>query len=573
MTDLPPVAPEVLAAALDGLPGRVRRRADALAADRASWRVGVVGAGLEVDLGEVVEIAVDAGGAITDAADVTCGCLLAPRCAHRAAVLLAAPAATPDAALPSSSSPAAPSSSGVDDPPETDPPEDDSRAPVHTGGGEPDGGAPGRHLDGGQRQVHHAVEEHLAMLLTGGALRADAELVASLTADLQGLRVHRLVVAERALTAVLQAVGAVGALATREARSDLVAAVGALAGNLHDLRRADDRGTVEEELLGRQRRTHEPIGGLSLHPVCAEPVQTGSGFAGVVVTLIDGSDRVWTLQRVTPSDLAGIGQRYGGGVDWAGLTCDTATLSRSKVVVAGATGSADGHLGGGRDVRASLAGEVEPAWERLAATDDRWQVLEGEIIGGGPATLELETSRWRIELDHLGAARRDADGLALLARARGARVRVLVRSRDGVRALLGVHPLDDAIALPARLGEYLWPGLDLVRREWFGSLHRDGHPGASSAEEVAAWPAAPSTVREVIARWLTRTVLDGGGAVRGAQAALDRDVLTLRRAGAPFAAELLTGLAEAARAGAVHAGRWQPDGTRLALAWLALARY
>lgn len=550
MSELPAVAPNLLAETLDGLAGRVRRRADALAGERESWVLRTVDDGLEVDLGEVVALAAGPGDTLTEAGQVRCSCLLAPRCAHRAAVLLAGPVAA-----------------------RSDPGEEREREGEEAHDPEDGPGEGGdRHLDEGQRQVLDLVDEHLALLLTGGAHRADAEVVAALTADLQRLRVHRFVVAERALTAVLQGVDAVRAEATGDARSALVRAVGTLALNVYSLRRADAVGQVDDELLGQERQTYHAVGGLTLHPACVEPVMTGSGFAGVVVTLIDGRERVWTLSRIVPADLAGVGQRYSAGVDWAGLSCDAATLARSKVVVAGATASATGRLGGGKGVRASLVGAAAPAWERLAHADSRWQVLEGEIVGGGPTGLVLETAHGRLDLEHVAAARRDADGLALLARSRGTRLRVLARSEGAGRVVLGLHPLDDTVRLPESLAGHLWPGLDLVRREWFGELHRDEHLDTWTVEEITAWQPAPSSVREILSRWLTRAVLDGAGAVRGGEQALGRDARTLVASGAPFAADLLGRLAEATRAGSTSGG-WRPDAAAFVRAWLRVSQY
>lgn len=545
MSELPPVAPDVLAEALDGMAARLRRRADALVADRGSWTVHPVDDGLAVDLGEVVTLLVAPSDTITDPQQVRCGCLLAPRCAHRAAVLTAAPVGQ-DRAV--EDSPAAPA-------PSTAEPSE-------------------RHLDDEQRRLLDVVGVHLSLLLTGGVHRADAEILGALGADLQLLRVHRLVVAGRALTAVLHGVDVVrGEDDTRQARTDLVRALGTLALNVHSLRRADADGGVDEDLLGQERQRYHPVGGLTLDPACVEPVLTGSGFAGVVVTFLDSRERVWTLHRVAPSDLAGIGQRYAAGVDWGGLSCDVATLSRSKVVVAGATASATGRLGGGRGVRASLAGSHTPSWERLCTADGRWQVLEGEIAGGGPTGLVLDTPTGRADLGHAAAAGRDSGGLALLARARGARVQVLVRSEGTGQVLLGVRPLDDLVATPEELGGHLWPGLDLVRRDWFGELHRDERHDELPASEIAAWQAPPSSVREVLARWLTRSALDGAGAVRGGGASLERDARALRAAGAPFAADLLDRLVEASHAGEVTGGRWSLDGGAFVRAWLALDRY
>lgn len=557
MTELPPVTPNVVAETVDALAGRLRRRAEELAADREHWTTHHVEGGLEVDLGEVVTVAVaSADESVAEAQQVRCRCLLAPRCAHRAAVLLAAPVRD------STEAGRAPA----------------SRTPDRDGAGQPvadvqDDVPTGRRLGAEQRRVLELVHTHLSRFLLRGAHRADPEIMGELGADLQLLRAHRLVVAERALTGALNGVPEIQDEATARTRTALASAMGTLALNVHSLLRADMAGAVDDDLIGRDRQVYRPVGGLTLHPVCAEPVRTGSGFAGVVITFIDAEGRVWTLRRVAPEDVAGVGQRYAAGVDWGGLSCDMRTLSRSTVIVAGATASTTGSLGGGRGPRASLAAAAAPAWERLCSVDDRWQVLQGEIAAGPSSGLLLDTADGRENLQHSAAAARDSDGLALLARARGARVQVLVRADGAGQVARGIRPLDDRIVLPDELNGHMWPGLDLVRRQWFGDLPLDEPTETFSPIEVASWVHQPSTVREVMERWSVRTVLDGADAVRGSTTSLERDARGLRAAGAPFGADLLDQLGEAARremlAGTTLAG----DGPAFLRSWLAVNRY
>ncbi len=560
MTQLPPVTPNVLAETVDALAGRLRRRAEALADDREHWTVRHVEGGLEVDLGEVVTVAVaSAEEPVTDGQQVRCGCLLAPRCAHRAAVLLAAPVG--DGPVTGQTPAEGPSEPDVAGQPEAD-----------TQDAEPTG----RRLGTEQRRALQLVHTHLSRFLVRGTFRADPEIVGELVADLQLLRVHRLVAAERALTGVVNGVQEVQGEVTRQTRIALASAVGALALNVHSLLRADAARAVDDDLIGRDRQIYRPVGGLTLHPVCAEPVQTGSGFAGVVITFIDAEGRegrVWTLRRVAPSDVAGVGQRYASGVDWGGLSCDMRTLSRSAVIVAGATASTAGSLGGGRGPRASLAAAVAPAWERLCSVDDHWQVLQGEIAAGPSSGLLLDTADGRENLQYSAAAGRDSEGLAMLARARGARVQVLVRADGAERIVRGIRPLDGRIVLPEELNGHLWPGLDLVRREWFGSLQPDESPETFSPVEVASWVQPPSSVREVMERWSVRAALDGADAVRGSTTSLERDTRGLRAAGAPFAADLLDQLAEAARTEVLDGTGWSTDGPALLRAWLAVNEY
>ena len=557
MIELPAVAPDVVAATVDPLVGRLRRRADALVGDRENWTMRVGEEGLEVDLGQIVTLAVASpADAVTEAQQVHCGCLLAPRCAHRAAVVLVAPSGEERTA---GRTPTEGRNTGA-----VDDVSADVEAAAQTSG---------RHLGATERQVLELVHAHLCRLLVRGAHRADPEIMNELAADLQLLRAHRLVIAERALTAVLDGVHAVRGEVTPQTRTDLASGLARLALNVHSLRSTGAHRAVDDELIGRDRQTYRPVGGLTLYPACAEPVHTGSGFAGVVITFVDEQDNVWTLRRIAPSDISGIGQRYASGVDWGGLSCDIRTLTRSKVVVAGATASTTGSLGGGRGPRASLAGAAMPAWERLCAVDGRWRVIEGEVAGGAGSRLVLDTDAGRQDLEHAAVAGRDADGLAMLARARGSRVRVLLRSEGAGPVVRGVRPLDDRIVLPEELDGHLWPGLDLVRRGWFGDLETDAPSESFSPIDVASWVQAPVSVQEVMDRWSVRTALDGAGAILGGAASLERDARGLRGMGAPFGADLLDRLVEAARTGAPAGAGWATDGPTLLRAWLAVTQY
>ncbi|MER5780051.1 hypothetical protein ABT144_38285, partial [Streptomyces sp. NPDC002039] len=122
---LPPVAPEVLAEAVENLTARLRKKLDAAIEACASEAVAGPDGSVSVRFGEdaVVTLRPGPSGVVTAADEAVCGCLLAPRCLHRAAVLGAAPLADPeqlaaaeptaDAAVPDPARAGAPPESGV----------------------------------------------------------------------------------------------------------------------------------------------------------------------------------------------------------------------------------------------------------------------------------------------------------------------------------------------------------------------------------------------------------------------------------------------------------------------------
>ncbi|MFK0067457.1 hypothetical protein [Streptomyces sp. NPDC091046] len=93
---LPPVAPEVLAAAVEGLTTRLRRRLDAAVESVAATPVetGEDGTyGVRCGADAWVTLSPGPSGTLTSPDQARCTCLLSPRCLHRAAVLSASPTA------------------------------------------------------------------------------------------------------------------------------------------------------------------------------------------------------------------------------------------------------------------------------------------------------------------------------------------------------------------------------------------------------------------------------------------------------------------------------------------------
>lgn len=514
------IVPSLLASALGALAPRVLKRAEVLAEQ------------LETPLGNPVMI----GTATVSLADaelvtapdqITCDCLLAPNCAHRAAVALRLELATAEAEDEASETPEpAPE---PDEPPAADQVE----------------------LSQAQRAVIKDAAGHLAKLLQVGCARMPIDLRSQLVADLHRLRSQGLVLADRSLT------GVVGGNGPREAR---VASLKAAVLNLWQLEQAG--GSVSSELVGQARQRYHQVGTLKLEPIAAIPIVAASGFSGVEVRFVDAQLRVWSLSRVLPGDSTGARTRYRTGADWGGTSGAPKDLSRARVLVGNATASASGRLGGGQAVRVTTS-ELSGRWGQLP---DGYLVAEGPIEEGDRSAIRVAGRR--LALSPAAAQLGAGIGLELLAQT-GAQVRCLAVAVATGLQLLGLEPADGLIELPDSLAGVWWPGLDEVARNWVGNLPQEAAPDDA---DPTLWPPAVPSVGATLDRWVQR-VAEGGSAVLAGDA-WRVDAAWLQRAGAPFAGQLLTRLAEANRSGTRRFdGTWEPDPRALAHAWLAIAEY
>ncbi|MDW8806744.1 hypothetical protein P1P68_18630 [Streptomyces scabiei] len=377
--ELPPAAPDVVAAAVESLTSRLRKRLDAAIETYAALPVTADGAALRVRCGEDAEVTLTPGptGAVNDAERAVCSCLLAPRCLHRAAVLSACPVADTEAEGVGTSGATAeavtetggPAGTGTADPGGPTGPDGTTSA----GGSAADDSATGTGTSTSASGTPHtpatahpavarptpptpaqtaaaaglwaAAAAVLAAGVPGAGAVPQAELLrAAHTARLAGL--HR---AEAAALRVVR--GLRGARARHEGHrlADLVANVRELLLTTGLLSAADP----DPALVGTARRAYRPGGSLRVHGVCREPVISATGYGGVVTHLVSDEGDWFSIADVRPG---GPARARGAGTATVALgsgTLDHAGLSRGGLLVSGATLSPDGRLGSGKGVRAT----------------------------------------------------------------------------------------------------------------------------------------------------------------------------------------------------------------------------
>ncbi|QIQ04941.1 hypothetical protein [Streptomyces liangshanensis] len=583
---LPPVAADVAAAALDLLPVRLRKRVDGAVAKAAGWPVEATDDGVLVRVAEdtVVTLRVTAG-IVADAADAVCGCLLAPACLHRAAVLSRAPLAAgaeAEAETADDKATGPVTVTGQGDAARPDGGGERGAVPAPTGD-TPTAGAPAQVTPAALTPVQSAAlgslgEAATAVLVAGvtgsGAVHRAELLHAAHSARLAGL--HR-----PAATAVR--------IARRlgEARSDDPAfRLSDLSADLVELL---DLVRGSAAALAPARRGYRPEGPLRLHGLFTEAIVTASGYAGATVFALAPDGTLRTLSDVAPGGPERALQASGSPVP-GGCALGLRDLGDGGgVILTSPTVSPDGRIGGGgqvRSVRATGAGWHEAPlaglWERPPAAQLaaalRWSAepadaraaggdllfLDGTVTGagfavtGGP-TLRLAAPDERPELPY-------ADNVRLLASRPGSALRLIARAvpdrPDRIHVLAASWAGHDHRTVRADLG------LRLLHRSDVAPV-RDT-PAASVAD--APPPALPVEL-DLLRRAVERGVA-GGRAV--AAAAGDGELpRRLRAVGLTTGAQRVQALAEAA-ADRRHdvLGRLLPaDPTGFARAWLAAAVY
>ncbi|MFJ9048482.1 hypothetical protein ACIRPO_01945 [Streptomyces bacillaris] len=620
---LPPVAPEVTATLVEDLSPRLRKRLDAAVTKLAARPTHRDGDTVTVAVDDDTELRLHAPGGVVATVDaITCGCLLAPACLHRAAAACAAPAAdppsepVPDAAPEPGSAadptleptPATPRESAPDPAaqPATTPPDSTPLTTTpHATDSTPATSAPApapapaptsapEEASPAQREAAEGLWSAGAAVLEAGVDGAGAVAQAALLRAAHTARLRQLPRAASAALSVVTLLRAARAGDPSYRTADLVTALAELLGTAHRVGTAT--GAELAAVRGRARRPYSPDGSLRLYGLFTEPVVTESGHGGARTWVATPDGRLCTVGDVAPG---GVGRAL-GVADRTVRLGDTALthreLGRAGLAVAGATVSPDGRLGAGKGVKAVTArgaAWTEPPLAALWETPPAEQAARAlrsvsryaEPDGGGSDLLFLDVEllgavresggacllarcdggplvRLTVADDDPGLAHRD--NLMLLATAPGTRLRIIGR------LVPAQHPRLTLLACSHPTGEGTVDlGFDRLRR---ADLPDPGAP-VHAAPPQPGGPGAESPLH-LLERRVEQTV-PAGRAALGLLGDVTAEARRLRHGGLPTAAGLLTALcASAAQRERDLFGRLLPaDTDGFATHWLAAARY
>jgi hypothetical protein len=583
MSERPRIEPGLIAAITAGAPARLQKALDKdpQVAERWTWEATGNSWGVTTESGETVELRPDAGGNLTDAGQIQCSCLLAPRCLHLMAVLSRLPLG--EGSTAAAAAPAA------------DPaPADGATAP----------------LAGEQARAALALEQGAGQLLEVGASAAGVRLQADLLRAVHDCRCAGLHRAAGAGTRLVR-----GIRDLLEARPEF--RLGTYAADLLELlevtaalRQAADAGVAPAvALLGHARRAYHELGNLRLHGIFCEPVLAGSGAAGVQTTLCGSDGRLYTVSDVQPGDPGRARATYERGVRLGETSLSHRELCREGLFVQGATVSADGRLGSGAGVKAvraeavpwdaepvaslfavPIAEQLRRAYAALALpvteqpAGSSLLFLRGKVLAAAGPALLITLAGEQDELvvrclpahDHaeLGIQSR----LVLLARAPGLELKMIGRLRpEQPRSLtlLAIGPwsstADVALELPAGWKGRCNLGLDVIQASHLRGLLGRPVEVRTGATEVAR----PDPLAPIRRRW-QRLALGGRPTLPPeAQAALEREARWLEQRMLRTGAQLLRDLLGGALAGerTLTGERRRVDPASLARAYLAAGLY
>ncbi|MEV4358082.1 SWIM zinc finger family protein [Nonomuraea sp. NPDC049625] len=608
---LPPVTPEVVAAAVESLTSRLRKKLDAAIEQYAALPVTAGGEGVWIACGEdaVVTLSPGPSGVITDGGQASCSCLLAPRCLHRAAVLSACPIGD---ALPGGEETASRDSSDAE--PALAGSDGAQTAAEPEVSGTPDSAAEGADEATGPTAAQVAAATGLwaaaAAVLSAGVPAAGAVPQAELLRAAHTARLAGLPGAEAAALRVVRGLRAARARHDGHRLADLVSALRELLLTAGRLAGADP----DPALAGTVRRNYQPGGSLKVYGVFREPVISATGYGGVVTHVVAEDGRWYSVADVKPGGSARARGAATAPVAIGPAMLNHSQLSRAGLLIVGATVSPDGRLGAGKGVRATPVSGMPWTEGPMAALFARPLAEAAGARLSGHAWSESDTAEQAREpvgcdLVIVGAAGDHVLARAVLpdsggdVRGHGPLIRLVpashhpelahvdnlrrLASRPGllVRVVGRVEPDRVATLLPLAVGPV--PGTEATLRlppDWQGhaDLGYDRLQGAHLPPQDACPPPPDGDEVDPVAgaplwrvRRLVELAVSGGRRAVAESARNGESYIQLRSAGFQAAADLVTGLtAEADRRSRDVFGRLTDTGPdRYAWAWVAAATH
>lgn len=364
MTDIrPQVESMVVAELIEGVPGRVRKRLDKEPGAASKWIWSASPGQWTVNAGEETVTIKSNDGKIQTVGNLQCTCLLSPHCFHILACVSALSIIHPASGTLNS------------DPLESA--SQDSESTVAEPDA-PEATASQIAITEAMRAAAVAARTAINSIVTVGASRSGLLLQSSCLRAGHHCRSSGLVALGNALLRIVEGIQRLRMLQdTADAeilREDLTTA-------MTSAYTIATKSECPRWMIGQARRAFEPVDVRSLAGLCAEPILTLSGFAGVCVYLLSttrGCERIFTVNELRTGDAQLVNQAYRGGIAVGNLTIEASKLCRSSVAVQNLTASSEGRLGKGQSTR----------WALSTTTNNQSRLTEGRF--GLPIAAQIE---------------------------------------------------------------------------------------------------------------------------------------------------------------------------------------
>ena len=307
---------QLIAKVFEDAPDRVRRRLDRnpTAADDWGWQQS--GDACTIDTGsETVTIS---RRHIDSLEQVSCTCLLAPRCFHVLACMSRLRVTAEDEASEDRTEPAATEAVDLIE------------------------------ISDAQGAAARQMTKSLSGLLRTGVANAGVVALSTLMRAVHQARAEGL---HRLAAIGLRIITGVGRVRTSAQESDPDQLAVDFAAALETARQVRGEEPIPLFWIGTARRQQHPVGGRRLYGLLAEPVMTDSGYAGAGVYFIGEDDQIYTVSEVRPGDAQVARDAYAGGIELGPVVLPAKHLARHVLLGSNLTASADGRLGRGRDVK------------------------------------------------------------------------------------------------------------------------------------------------------------------------------------------------------------------------------
>ncbi len=421
----PSVSPELVAAMIESTPDRVRRRLDQAPDIAASWNWEARETTWSIETGgETVTLP---QGHVVGMEQLTCTCLLSPRCFHVLACLTQL-----SVVLVKSQ--------------ETAEGEGDSSANVDAG----------EDLVEPEENQQHAARQLVAgitQLLRVGIANSGVVVQSSILRAVHRCRAEEL---HRLAALGLRVIAGTGEIRARAPEADPTQLAEDVADLLETSQHILGKKPVASFWIGTARRKQIPVRPRRLQGLLAEPILTRTGFAGAAVYLLGEDGHIYTASDVRPGEAQRALDAYLGGIEIGPMIQPARQLARGSYLGTDLTASVEGRLGRGKGIRIVEQGAsswqmeaIERRFERSLM--DQWNAayaqatlpadarpagwdfvfLQGRVLGAaGPelliqATADVPIIRMIIENESESLHFRE--NLRMLSHAPGLRLRIIAR--------------------------------------------------------------------------------------------------------------------------------------------------